>query len=504
MADVTGESVGLNNAYTGPAPPGSDAFDVARRFYAGAIDHQPDPLFAQARCKLAEIVPGRVWFMMAFCNVIIVKLPPPSPNDKPALLLVDAGAASAADHIVDVLSEAFFADGIFVSHCVYTHGHVDHVGAIPFIELAQKSAGHARPIELWAHERTAARFKRYVETSGYNARINARQFAIDHELLLPVFEGNRPPDKEYSRLPGFDRATNTFVLNINGLAIHLIHAKGETDDGTVVFLPKQSAEGGGGLCPTSVVCPGDLVINCVPNCGNPQKVQRFPFDWCESLRRVGALRADVMLPGHGPLAASPALVADIVSESAQYLQSICEQTLALLNRNVPLNDITRLVAPPRTTKPYLRPVYDDPSFIVRNVYRLYGGWYTGYLPELHPAPHHHHGADIVRLSGGIKLFMAFVDQMLTAVNSEEEGKIKLRRALALVEPVAIFVAMKPAERGALCADQGCPVVSRADTARFLALRRHLLTALSKGETSLMGRRIYAAGARDGPHPPAKL
>jgi hypothetical protein len=28
-------------------------------------------------------------------------------------------------------------------------------------------------------------------------------------------------------------------------------------------------------------------------------------------------------------------------------------------------------------RPYLRPVYDEPEFVVRTVWRLYGGWYDG-------------------------------------------------------------------------------------------------------------------------------
>jgi len=476
------------------APPGSDAFAVAERFYAGKVDHKDDPLFAQARCKLAEIVPGRVWFMMAFCNVIVVRVPGKS-GAKSTLLLIDAGAASAADHIVEILSEHFFEKGEFVSHCVYTHGHVDHVGAIPFIEAAQKSAGHTTPIELWAHERTAARFRRYAATSGYNARINARQFDVDPELLLPVFEGNRPPTHEYSRMRGYDTATNMFTLTLDGLEIHLIHAKGETDDGTVVYLPKQP------LCDRAVVCPGDLVINCVPNCGNPQKVQRFPFEWCDSLLAIERLNADVMLPGHGPVAATSSLVREVVSESRAFLNDICHQTLRLLNRNLPLNEIVHSVQPPKTTKPFLRPVYDDPSFIVRNVYRLYGGWYTGYTPELHPAPHHHHGADLLRLAKGVKPFIAHIEATAPLPHAEKSA---LRRALALIEPVAIFVALAPKDRGAVCEGGSCPVISTADRKNLLDLRNAILIALSNHENSLMGRRIYAAAARDGPQVPSKL
>ena len=37
-------------------------------------------------------------------------------------------------------------------------------------------------------------------------------------------------------------------------------------------------------------------------------------------------------------------------------------------------------------RPYLRPVYDEPEFVVRTVWRLYGGWYDGNPAHLKPAP----------------------------------------------------------------------------------------------------------------------
>jgi hypothetical protein len=38
----------------------------------------------------------------------------------------------------------------------------------------------------------------------------------------------------------------------------------------------------------------------VPNCGNPQKAQRYPFEWIQALRKMASFHADMLLPGHGP------------------------------------------------------------------------------------------------------------------------------------------------------------------------------------------------------------
>ncbi|MBE1583439.1 alkyl sulfatase dimerization domain-containing protein [Nonomuraea angiospora] len=37
-------------------------------------------------------------------------------------------------------------------------------------------------------------------------------------------------------------------------------------------------------------------------------------------------------------------------------------------------------------RPYLRARYDEPELVVRNLWRLYGGWYDGNPAHLKPAP----------------------------------------------------------------------------------------------------------------------
>ena len=46
-----------------------------------------------------------------------------------------------------------------------------------------------------------------------------------------------------------------------------------------------------------VVCTGDLFIWASPNCGNPQKAQRYPREWAAALRDDGRARPEVLLPG---------------------------------------------------------------------------------------------------------------------------------------------------------------------------------------------------------------
>ena len=67
------------------------------------------------------------------------------------------------------------------------------------------------------------------------------------------------------------------------------------------------------------------------------------------------------------------------------LRSIHDQVVAGMNAGKRLEDIIREMDWPSTDKPWLRPIYDHPEFIARNVYRLYGGWWDHNPANMLPA-----------------------------------------------------------------------------------------------------------------------
>ena len=229
------------------------------------------------------------------------------------------------------------------------------------------------------HEAVDPRFDRYVKTAGYNGVINQRQFRAPG-LRWPV--EYRRPDVTYR-----DRLD----LDLGGMAIELHHARGETDDHTWVWVPERR-----------LVCTGDLIIWCAPNAGNPQKVQRYAEDWAVALRDMAALEPELLLPGHGLPVAGAGNVRMVLLDTAEMLESLAAQTLVLMNEGARLDEILHTVRAPAhlLDKPYLQPIYDDPEFIVRNVWRLYGGWYDGNPANLKPAPDAAVAAEIAALAGG--------------------------------------------------------------------------------------------------------
>ena len=63
-------------------------------------------------------------------------------------------------------------------------------------------------------------------------------------------------------------------------------------------------------------------------------------------------------------------------------------------------DIVTGIDLPKSESPWLQPVYDDTEFLVRNVIRYYGGWWSGRPSELKPASRAALAAEIAGLSGG--------------------------------------------------------------------------------------------------------
>lgn len=343
-----------------------DLLDLADRLWTGALpmaDHQPFGVFG----RLAEI-DDSVTFVASFANVAACRT-------ADGLVLVDTGSAFLARQVHGTLRS--WSDA-HLHTAVFTHGHVDHCFGVDRYEREASAAGRPAP-RVVAHEAITARFDRYRATRGYNAAINRRQFQ-DPSLEWPV--DYRYPDETYA-----DRMT----LTVGGERFELHHARGETDDHTWVWMPERK-----------VLCCGDLFIWASPNCGNPQKVQRYPREWAAAARTMAGLGAEVLLPGHGLPVVGADRVRTALTDVARFLESLHDQTVALMNEGATLDDIVHTVTAPADLleRPYLRPVYDEPEFVVRNVWRLYGGWYDGNPARLKPAPDRAVAAEVARLAGG--------------------------------------------------------------------------------------------------------
>ncbi len=340
-----------------------------------------------------------------------------------------------------------------VNTIAYTHGHIDHVGGCGHFVEEARSAGRAAP-RVVAHENVPPRFGRYELTNGYNAVINSRQFL--RATAIAGMGGQRFGPEHWVQPDTTFR--DRLRQQVGGLEIELRHAIGETDDHLWAWLPQRKA-----------ICAGDFVTWVFPNAGNPQKVQRYPLEWAKALREMASLEPELLLPAHGLPVEGKARIRTLLDDLAGALEHLVRETLSLMNDGATLDTVLQTVRLPQDLidKPYMRPVYDEPEFVLHNIWRLYGGWYEGNPARLKPAPAAALASELANLSGGAGVLAQRARELAEAD--------ELRLACELIE----------------LATQAAPEDREAHAARaeIYAQRR-------KRELSTMAKGVYGWAARE--------
>ncbi|MCQ9367101.1 MBL fold metallo-hydrolase [Brevibacterium sp. 91QC2O2] len=398
------------------------------------------PVAATGSAAYKETGPHRVadgvWMWPAFGNVHIF-------DTSEGLLLFDAGEARAADALYAAIRELTDQP---VHTVVYSHGHIDHVCGVELFDAEARVNG-TRPPRVVAQQNVAHRFRRYERTAGYNTRVNRRQFGSPEHAFPDHF---RAPDLEYA---------DFLSLRLGDLEMQLHHRRGETDDATIGWAPQQK-----------ILLTGDFFIWAAPNPGNPQKVQRYAWEWAGALEWMAGLGAEVLLPGHGAPIFGAERIRQALTDTAEYLSHLVDHTVDGMNAGADLETIAGSFAVPEhlREKRYLQPSYDEPEFIVRNVWRLYGGWWDGDPARLKPAPRAELAAEVAALSGGPQ---ALAD-----------------RAVALLEAGEHRLAAQFAQ---LAGDSSGEVSRAVDEARLT-----VFTELVAAATSTMSKGVYRWAAAE--------
>ena len=418
-----------------------DIRELAERYWAGEADlvlaHHPVAPVAAARP--VELADG-ILYLKSIAAVTAL-------DTGGDVVLLDTGSQFDADGVHEAV--ASWRPRSTVGAAVFSHHHVDHVFGVGRFDADADQVGRARP-RVYAHEDVPAHFLRYGRTEGWNRAINMRQFGI----MAPGFRWPtqfRLPDHTYR---------HSLTFREGGLTFELRHARGETDDATWTWVPE-----------LSLLHPGDLFIYAVPNAGNPQKVQRYLSDWAAALREMAALGAETMIPGHGLPVFGADRIRTALTDTAELLDALEDQTLALMNQGRSLDQVLHEVEIPAhlLAKPYLRPVYDHPQFLVRNVWRRYGGWYDGEPDNLLPAPRARQAWEWVALAGGLAPVLARARELAASADGDEQAL-----ACHLVEYA---------------------VLAEPASAEAHEVRRAVYEARAAGQLSSMARNILTHAAR---------
>jgi glyoxylase-like metal-dependent hydrolase (beta-lactamase superfamily II) len=176
-----------------------------------------------------------------------------------AVLVVDTRSWRAeAEELLDDLRAL---TPLPVTHVVNTHDHFDHCFGNEVFERA----------ELWCHQRCAEMLRSHGELLRREVIERAPDWA-EHLAAVRIV----PPDQTFGELANLD---------VGGRRVELRHlGRGHTDNDLVVSVPD-----------AGVVFGGDLVEEGAP----PAFSDAWPLEWPETLDRLLALGARVVVPGHG-------------------------------------------------------------------------------------------------------------------------------------------------------------------------------------------------------------
>ncbi|MCP4751566.1 MAG: MBL fold metallo-hydrolase [Proteobacteria bacterium] len=386
-------------------------------------------------------IKNKFWFYKGFANTIVAET-------KDGLIIVDPAANFDRKVKFKAIRSVTQAR---LNTAIYTHGHSDHTYGVPQYLDESREKGWPEP-RVIAHHAILNRFQAYRETRMWKGYIDLRQFRGGNGEPFPTDVNFHPPNVTYSE---------RLDIEIGGVQTLIRHTRGETDDHSWVFFPAQR-----------ILCTGDLFIWGMPNAGNPQKVQRYALEWAAGLRKMASLDPEVLLPGHGFPIIGAERVRQALNDTATFLEVLNEQTLAMMNKGMALETIISSIQVPEELlgRPYLQPVYDEVEFIVRNIWRLYGGWYDGLPSHLKPATEKAQGLEIAELAGGADKLVERAEKLVS-----EGGNDNLRMACHLAE-------------WAIAASPDDPAVRRT-------LKR-VYTERAKTEPSTMAMGIFVTRARE--------
>ena len=119
------------------------------------------------------------------------------------------------------------------------------------------------------------------------------------------------------------------------------------------------------------------------------------------------------------------------------------------------------------SKPYLRPLYDEPEFVVRGVWRQFGGWWDGAPSRLKPSPDAVLASELAELAGGPGVLIGRAETI------SDQGDHRWRAT----SPIS-------------------PAGRRRPTQGIHRQRAIIYRARRKAESSLMAKGIFAGAARE--------
>lgn len=273
-----------------------------------------------------------------------------------------------------------------VRYILFTQGHVDHVGGADlFRQEGTQIIAHVNNQTHQADDARIASFR--AMRSGFAfAETIAKALEYIQENTDTGFSPQATPTPDVT----FD---DRYELELGGLRMELLWTPGgETTDSMVIWLPDHR------ICFT-----GNLFSALFGHFPNLVTVRgdryREALRFIDSLERVHALGADVLLPGHGGPIVGEETIDQELTRLRNAVQFVHDETVKGMNRGKDVYSLMKDVRLPPELD--VGEGYGKVSWSVRAIWENYAGWFHHHsTTELYDVPPAAVRADLVDLAGG--------------------------------------------------------------------------------------------------------
>lgn len=290
-------------------------------------------------------------------------------------IVTDEGVVVIDTGMTPGIGREFLADirketGKPVRYVIFTHYHYDHVdGAVAF---------QAPGVQFVAHENLPRNLKLLKGLE----RIN--QTVLGSASEAPAVY----PDITYR---------DSTTLTVGGREIRLYHAMGETDDATLVWLPKER-----------VIFIGDLNN---ANLGSPVMPEGYPEGFIAAVDLIEGLGPKTLVPGHGRIEETTVASLKAMSTVTAWLMAQVRQSVG---EGLDLEATMAAITMPAEFRkdPALAAMFEacrEPY--VNRLFKNYTGYYGSNPVHFRPAPARERGALLAELAGGNAELLARAKQL---------------------------------------------------------------------------------------------
>jgi uncharacterized sulfatase len=248
----------------------------------------------------------------------------------------------------------------------YSHGHLGYNNAVEtWLEDADRRGDP--PPRVIAHENLVRRWRRYRETEGLQNFFVELQFRVPRGGMAEQPIQTRMPDETFG---------DAMTIAAGDRTLQLLWAPSETDDAIVLWMPEEK-----------ILYGGAAVTPSIPNVGTPLRSLRDPIRWANSLDRLAALDPELLVMEFGPAIEGRERIQEILTKTSAALRWLRSNVVDRLNRGMGVVELLHdLEYPPELfDQPWMKPLYGDPDYIVRDIFRAETGWWDRNPTNLHPA-----------------------------------------------------------------------------------------------------------------------